>query len=106
MRLDTKNLIRQLTATIAWLVLSVVALTFWMGISMHARAQVLHAQVSKNIAQNSRGPAAFPTEYATRAAPVPGLVGSAACSDYKRQIEQLQNIIALQNQKIASLGKK
>lgn len=111
MRLHTKNLIRQLAATIAWVLLSVVALTLWIGISTHARAQglqaqVLHAQVSQNIAQNSRGPAAFPTESVARAAPAPSMVGSAACSDYKRQIEQLQNIIALQNQKIALLGKK
>jgi hypothetical protein len=100
-RLHTKYFLRQFAATIAWIVLSVAALTLWMGISTHA-----HAQVSQNIAQNSRGPAAFPTEPAARAVPMPSMVGSAACSDYKRQIEQLQNIIALQNQKIALLGKK
>jgi hypothetical protein len=100
-RLHTKYFLRQLAATLAWVLLSVAALTLWMGISTHARAQV-----SQNIAQNSRGPAAFPTESAARAGAVPSMVGSAACSDYKRQIEQLQNIIALQNQKIALLGKK
>jgi hypothetical protein len=100
-RLHTKNLIRQLAATIAWILLSVVALTLWIGISTHARAQV-----SQNMAQNSRGPAAFPTESAARTARAPSVAGGAVCNDYKRQIEQLQNIISLQNQKIALLGKK
>jgi hypothetical protein len=105
-RLHTKNLIWKWAATIAWFLLSLVALSLWLGISTHARAQVLHAQVSQNMAQNSRGPAAFPIEPAARTAPAPSTVGSAACLDYKRQIEQLQNIIALQNQKIALLAKK
>jgi hypothetical protein len=70
------------------------------------QAQVLHAQVSQNIAQNSRGPAAFPAGSSVRNLNLPSAVGSEACSDYKRQIEQLQNIVSLQNQKIALLGKK
>ncbi len=106
MRLHTKYYFRQLAATIAWVVASVMVLILWMGIGTYADAQTLHAQVSQRIAQNSRGPAAFPMEPQTRSAPAPSVVGGSVCSDYKRQIEQLQNIIALQNQKIALLSKK
>jgi hypothetical protein len=103
MRLHHRYVITQLAALAAWLAVSVVALTLWMGISTHARAQMLRTQVSQNITQNSRGPAAFPVEPAAR----PNVTANAAqCSDYKRQIEQLQKVIALQNQKIALLSKK
>jgi hypothetical protein len=103
MRIRTRQVITQLAATLAWLLVCVTALMLWIGISTHARAQSPRASVSQNIAQNSRGPAAFPVESAARQMPT---TGSAACSDYKRQIEQLQTVIALQNQKMALLGKK
>ena len=106
MRLHTKYSVRQLAATIAWIAASVMILIVWMGMGTYADAQTLRAQASQNIAQNSRGPAAFPTDSAARSTPAPSMVSSAGCSDHKRQIEQLQNIIALQNQKIALLAKK
>jgi hypothetical protein len=103
MRLHHRYLVTQLAALAAWLAVCVVALTLWMGISTHARAQMMRAQVSQNITQNSRGPAAFPVMPQSQ----PGVVSiPAACNDYKRQIEQLQKVIALQNQKIALLSKK
>jgi hypothetical protein len=103
MRIRTRHVITQLAAALAWLLVCVTALMLWIGISTHARAQSPRASVSQNIAQNSRGPAAFPVEAPTRQMLASS---STACSDYKRQIEQLQTIIALQNQKMALLSKK
>jgi hypothetical protein len=104
MRLQTRYFITRLAATLVWIAVCVVALILWIGISTHARAQSLPSQQSRNITQNSRGPAAFPVEPRERsvAAPAP----SATCGDYKRQIDQLQTVIQLQNQKIAMISKK
>ncbi len=66
MRIRTRQVITQLAATLAWLLVCVTALLLWIGISTHARAQSPRASVSQNIMQNSRGPAAFPLEPAAR----------------------------------------
>jgi hypothetical protein len=122
MKLYNRYLITCMAATAAWALVCVVALALWLGISTHAHAQPssnLHEQpsrASQNIAQNSRGPAAFPSRS------LPNAVGAertasqstaqnttqntTQCSDYQRQVEQLQLVIQLQNQKIALLAKK
>lgn len=108
MKLYNRYLITCTAATVAWVLVCVVALALWLGISTHAQAQIQPSRASQNIAQNSRGPAAFPSRS------LPGAVaaertaaqGTAQCNDYQRQIEQLQTVIQLQNQKIALLAKK
>jgi hypothetical protein len=40
MRIRTRQVITQLAATLAWLLVCVTALILWIGISTHARAQV------------------------------------------------------------------
>jgi ABC-type enterobactin transport system permease subunit len=118
MKLYNRYLITCMAATAAWALVCVVALALWLGISTHAHAQPssnLHEQLSRtsqNIAQNSRGPAAFPSRSlpnavgAERTASQSTTQNTTQCSDYQRQVEQLQLVIQLQNQKIALLAKK
>ena len=106
MRLQTRYFVMHLAAVIAWILVCIVALMLWIGISTHARAESVRILASQNTAQSSRGPAAFPVDSTERANAAVVQSGASVCSDYKRQIEQLQKVIALQNQKIALLGKK
>ncbi len=105
MRLYNRYLITCMAATVAWVLVCVVALALWLGISTHAQAQMAPSRASQNIAQNSRGPAAFPSPGAVGAERT-AIQNTAQCNDYQRQVEQLQLVIQLQNQKIALLAKK